>query len=153
MERIKRKYQAGGEAEKRVWWKSGWIQNRESWGSTARKLHLKFGHVSKEKLKRLVKEAYGKKLVKEAYGRKESREYVKECQKEIGNVCAKYETSDGTMITHYCQGSWIRNKTPREVIKTFTESWIGVFEEHKMIFNDNGLEFQNHEMRRITERV
>ena len=55
------------------------------------------------------------------------------------------------LFTHYCYGSWIRNKTPKEVIKTVIERWIGVFGPPKKILSDNGLEFQNDKMRRMME--
>ena len=41
------------------WWESRWICDQDRWKKGARRLHLQFGHVSKEKLKRLVEEAYG----------------------------------------------------------------------------------------------
>ena len=34
------------------WWESGWIHDQDRWKKEARKLHLQFGHASKEKLKR-----------------------------------------------------------------------------------------------------
>ena len=46
--------------ERRWWWESGWIQNRKRWRKAAKKIYLQFGHASKEKLKRMVKEAYGR---------------------------------------------------------------------------------------------
>ena len=41
------------------------IRNKESWRIGARMLQLKFGHASKEKLKKLIEEAYGRKENKE----------------------------------------------------------------------------------------
>ena len=56
-------YEGGVEKkeEKHEWWESDWIRNRERWKNAAKKLHLQFGHASKEKLKRLVEEAYRRK--------------------------------------------------------------------------------------------
>ena len=56
------------------------------------------------------------------------------------------------LATHYCRGSWIRNKIPKKIIKTIIERWIGIFGAPKKILSDNGLEFQNEEVRRMKER-
>ena len=45
----------------RSWWESDWINNKESWRKGARMLHLQFDQASKEKLKRIIEEAYGRK--------------------------------------------------------------------------------------------
>ena len=65
------------------WWESGWICERDRWKKGARKLHLQFGHASKEKLKRLIEEAYGK---------NERREDVEGCKRQIDEICDTCET-------------------------------------------------------------
>ena len=55
------------------------------------------------------------------------------------------------LATHYCQDSWIRIKTPNQIIKMVIERWVDVFGEPKKILSDNGLKFQSNEVRRITE--
>ena len=55
------------------------------------------------------------------------------------------------LATHYYQGSWIRIKTPNQIIKMVIERWVDVFGEPKKILSDNGLKFQSDEVRRITE--
>ena len=42
----------------------GWIKNSESMKRGAKKLHRQFGNASKEKLKRLIRDAYGQKGIK-----------------------------------------------------------------------------------------
>ena len=69
--------------KEREWWESGWIRNKDKWRKGTRKLHLQFGHTSKEKIKRLIDEAYGE---------KESLEDVEGCKKEIEKMCDKCET-------------------------------------------------------------
>ena len=57
------------------------------------------------------------------------------------------------LATHYCQDSWIRIKTPNQIIKMVIERWVGVFGTSKKILSDNGLKFQNDDVRRITETL
>ena len=56
------------------------------------------------------------------------------------------------LATHYCQRGWIKNKTPKEIITVFVERWVGIFGAPR-VFSDNGLEFQNEEMRRLADRL
>ena len=47
------------------------------------------------------------------------------------------------LVTHYCQDSWIRIKTPNQIIKMVLEIWVGIFGAPKKILSDDGLKFQN----------
>ena len=68
--------------KERGWYESGWIRDKAKWGKGVRKLHLQFGHASKEKIQRLIDEAYGK---------REKREDIEGCKRAIEKVCNKCE--------------------------------------------------------------
>ena len=55
--------------------------------------------------------------------------------------------------THYCQSGWLGNKNPKEIIRVQSEKWMSYFGDQKIIFTDNGGEFQNKEMGVFTENT
>ena len=40
-----------------------WLERREEWKRSTRKLHLQFGHSSGEKLEKLVRDAYRRRKI------------------------------------------------------------------------------------------
>ena len=56
------------------------------------------------------------------------------------------------LATHYCHGGWIKNKIPCEIIRVFVERWLGIFGAPQRVLSNNGLEFQNNEMKKLAER-
>jgi transposase InsO family protein len=53
--------------------------------------------------------------------------------------------------TSYIQATWIANKQPKVIVIALLEKWISVFGAPKKILSDNGLEFQNEEVKEMTE--
>src|SRR5215469_17403920 len=144
------------------------------------RLHLQFGHASFNKLRKLIEEGLNNKMGPEKLKKmliviEESCENCAICKKykrtparpvvglplgkDFNDVVAmdlgEIEGNRFLLIidtaTHYIQAGWIKNKTPEEVTKGFVRNWIKTFGAPKKILSDNGLEFQNEEMKIITE--
>ena len=141
----------------------------------AEKLHRQFCHPSSEKLIRLIRNTSiknKKKLEKEIRSTTENCITCLKFKKRIPRpvVCfpmattfneavamdlkvwgKKYFLVMADMATRFCTASVITNKLPATIIKSFIISWISLFGAPKKIFTDMGGEFNNNEMRVLSE--
>ena len=146
------------------------------------KLHLQFGHGSGDKIWKLTEDANWsdglreedkgevKKLLTEVIDSCEvCRKYKRNPAKpvvgfswgtifnetiaiDIGEIEEKKFLVIVDMATRYCQAFWIRDKKPETIIRTLIEGWFAIFGAPSKILSDNGGEFQNEKVRRMTER-
>src|SRR5215469_5837918 len=57
------------------------------------------------------------------------------------------------MATNYIQAAWLKNKNPITIVEKLFENWMCVFGIPKILFSDNGLEFQNEELKIFTKKL
>ena len=164
------------------WWVKEWIKDEAKWKQAGRKLHLQFGHGSGEKLEKIVKEAFRNRTEeqkrvgefckvlkrtceeceicrrlkrnpkKPIVGMKFGEKFNEVVAIDLGEVEGHYFLIMVDHGTHYSQGGWIGNKTPKEVIRVISEKWLSYFGSPKIILSDNGGEFQNEEFYVFAER-
>ena len=146
------------------------------------KLHLQFGHGSGEKIWKLTEEAQWsdglnederaeiKKLVTDLIASCEvCRRYKRNPAKpvvgfswgktfnevlalDVGEIEERKFLVMVDMATRYCQAHWIRDKKPETIIRTLVDGWYAIFGAPLKILSDNGGEFQNEKVRRMSER-
>ena len=141
---------------------------------TALKLHRQFGHPTPKKLIRLITDAGIKNTALE----KAVQEVTDGCDtclrfqkaKPRPVVCLpmsskfndaiamdlkawgnKYFLVIVDLATRYCVATVIGNKQATTIVKHLFKSWIGMFGAPGRILSDNGLEFNNDEMRALGE--
>src|SRR5215469_7839953 len=164
-----------------MWMEKGWIKTPNLWKGKLIKLHRQFGHSGEEKIWRLMEEAFCKDedfQMRKSEMRKKLKEIEGNCdtckkfQKnpprpvvalplaskfneviamDLGELERRRFILFVDMATNYIQAAWIKNKTPKEITKSILGKWIGVFGAPKKILTDNGLEFQNEEVKLLTE--
>ena len=71
---------------------------------------------------------------------------------DIGEIEEKKILVIVDMATRYCQAFWIKDKKPETIIRTLIDGWFAIFGAPSKILSDNGGEFQNEKVRRMTER-
>lgn len=166
--------------KRRVWVGWNWTKDRTTWKTNCKRLHLQFGHASFEKLKQLIKDGIGTKgeteEIKEFF--EVLKEYCEKClvclkykknpkKPVVGlplgtrfndTVAIDLGDLDGErfmvivdLMTKYTASTWVKNKTPEEITKNFINNWIKIFGTPNRILSDNGLEFQNEDMKWMTE--
>ena len=55
------------------------------------------------------------------------------------------------VASNYCQAVWVKSKQPSEIVEKIIENgylFLGLWD----ILSDNGLEFQNEDMKKLCER-
>ena len=145
------------------------------------KLHLQFGHGSGDKIWKLTEDAQWsnglegeekgevKRLVTDLIATCEiCRKHKKNPGKpvvsfswsnvfnevlalDVGEIEERKFLVIVDMATRYCQAYWINDKRPETIIRTLIDGWFAFFGAPCKILSDNGGEFQNEKMRRMTE--
>ena len=84
------------------------VLGRKKWGKGARKLHIPFGHASKEKIQKLTEEKYGKKK------RKKKGEDIEGCRKVCDEceTCIKFRRNPDKPVVGFALGK-VFNKVVR----------------------------------------
>ena len=146
------------------------------------KLHLQFGHGSGEKIWKITEEAkwsdglseeekeeirklitdlisvcevckkYKRNPGKPVVGFSWSRVFNEVLSLDVGELEGRKFLVIVDMATRYCQAYWIADKRPDTIIKTLIDGWFAFFGAPSKILSDNGGEFQNEKMRKMTER-
>src|ERR1700755_1664326 len=170
--------------KKEIWWEGNVknsLEDKQERKKILKRLHVQFGHPSKERLGDLIKDAYRDEMEDET---------LRDIKEDIGElsdnceVCIRYKKTpsrptvglslakrfnetvamdlgelEGNKFlvmldlgTGYCQASWVKNKEPKEIVGKILERWISIFGAPERIISDNGLEFQNEEMKLLCER-
>src|ERR1044072_409318 len=157
------------------------LEDRQERNKVLRRLHVQFGHPSKVRLGDLIKDAYRSEMADEVLGdiMKDISELSENCdicirykktpsRPTVGLSLAKkfnetvamdlgeLESSRFLVMldlgTGYCQASWVKSKEPKEIVGKILERWISIFGAPERIMSDNGLEFQNEEVKLMCER-
>lgn len=146
------------------------------------KLHLQFGHGSGDKIWKLTEEAEWsdglskeekedvRKLVNDLiYNCEICKKYKRNPAKpvvafswskifndaiamDIGEIEERKFLVIVDLATRYCQAYWISNKKPETIMKTILEGWFAIFGAPSKVLSDNGGEFQNEKVRRMSEQ-
>jgi hypothetical protein len=160
----------------------GWISDPVGRISRLKKLHLQFGHGNWQKIMELMKSAYKGVQMNEGLFRRIEEElraisetcdvcirYKKTPSKPVvGFPLAKAFNEVVAMdlgelegrrflvlldlATHFCQAVWIKSKRPMDIVEGLMKRWISIFGPPDKLLSDNGLEFQNDEMKILGER-
>ena len=81
----------------------------------------------------------------------------KGCNEVLAMDVGEYENQKFLVMTDqfswYVQGVWLKNKKPEEIVKGIMTKWIPVYGVPKKILIDNGREFQNEKVRRLTDAL
>ena len=56
------------------------------------------------------------------------------------------------VATRYCQAGWIKDKTSETIIDIFIQKWVSIFGTPRVIFSENGREFNNEKLRIMAEK-
>lgn len=146
------------------------------------KLHLQFGHGSGEKIWKLTEEAqwskglnekdkgeikelmtglidscktcmkYKRNPAKPVVGFSWSRTFNEIIAIDVGELQERKFLVIVDLATRYCQAYWIKDKKPETIIRTLSDGWFALFGAPSKILSDNGGEFQNEKVRKLTER-
>lgn len=157
-------------------------KNKREMRAAIMKLHLQFGHGSGDKIWRLTEEAKWseglekeeigevKKMVMELTGNCEvckrykrnpakpvvgfswSKTFNEAVAMDIGEINGRKFLVIVDLATRYCQAYWIRDKKPETIIRSLINGWFVFFGTPSKILSDNGGEFQNEQVRRMTEK-
>ena len=146
------------------------------------KLHLQFGHGSfdklwdltesakwsegmeddeKKELKRKMKlmiescetcKRYKKTPPRPVVGLSLSKTFNEVLSMDVGEIEGRKFLVLVDTATRYCQAVWIKDKKPRTIITALVDRWFSIFGVPAKILSDNGGEFQNEEMRAMTDK-
>ena len=146
------------------------------------KLHLQFGHGSGEKIWKLTEEAkwsenigdkerdeirklimdliatcdvcrkYKRNPPKPVVGFSWGKVFNEVLALDVGEIEERKFLVIVDMATRYCQAYWISDKKPETIIRSLVDGWFAIFGAPSKMLSDNGLEFQNEKMRKMTER-
>ena len=146
------------------------------------KLHLQFGHGSGEKIWKLTEEAqwskglnekdkgeikelmtgltdscktcmkYKRNPAKPVVGFSWSRTFNEIIAIDVGELQERKFLVIVDLATRYCQAYWIKDKKPETIIRTLSDGWFALFGAPSKMLSDNGGEFQNEKVRKLTER-
>ena len=149
---------------------------------TIMKLHLQFGHGSGEKIWKLTEEAkwsdgleeeekarikrlvtelttdcevckkYKRNPPKPVVGFSLGRTFNETVAIDVGEIQDKKFLVMVDLATRYCQAFWVKDKRPETIIGTLCNGWFAIFGAPANLLSDNGGEFQNEKVRRMTER-
>lgn len=172
-----------GEDEYKIWMNTDWIKNRKEWNKRGQKLHQQFGHASSQKINGLIDQAYqNKETYKEIKGELHDviKKIVDECDAcrkykkcppkpvvglplaqsfneviacDLGELEGKKFLVMVDWATNFCQASWIKDKKSSRILEGLFNSWITIFGAPRKIMSDNGLEFQNEEIRSMSDKL
>ena len=164
----------------KIWLGNFWIKDEKNWTTSGRRLHLQFGHANYEKLQQVIKESmtgeidnptlkkylerlketcenctickkYKRNSPKPVVGLPLSREFNGTIAVDIGELEGEKFIVIVDLATKYTQAAWVKNKKPQEIVKQIIRKWIVIFGPPKRILSDNGLEFNNEDMKNMTE--
>jgi hypothetical protein len=159
-----------------------WLKDKKLRRQRLKKIHLQFGHGNWKKVFDLLCGAYeranlGKTLLGEIEEElKDISEQCDVCQRykvtparpvvglpmakvfnevvamDLGELEGRKFLVMVDMATRFCQAAWIPNKKPSVIVQAIVEKWLSVFGAPDSVLSDNGLEFQNPEVRMLYER-
>src|SRR6201990_1293693 len=169
---------------KEIWWEGNVknsLEDKQERNKILLRLHVQFGHPSKERLGDLIKDAYREEMKEDMmrdikadinelsdnceicirYKKTPSRPTVglslaKRYNETVSMDLGELEGSKFLVMldlgTGYCQASWVKSKEPKEIVGKIMERWISIFGAPERILSENGLEFQNEELKLMCER-
>ena len=164
-----------------IWLENSWMENLNLCKKKLFKIHLQFGHASfgkiwnlienscrneeifeknknkiREELKRICDEClvckrYKKNPNKPVVGLPMASKFNEMIAMDLGEIEGRRFIAMVDMATNYVQAAWLKSKKPEEIVSKLMEKWISIFGASKFFFSDNGLEFQNEEVKLLTE--